>query len=96
LLGWKGKKADFCREVAEAAIKSAEAGMKEIGGEALEDEVLNDLKALMKDKKPVESLKNGLWKRLEMQIVLKGFVEMFKVVMSKERGSGILTEEMWR
>jgi hypothetical protein len=68
-LGWKKGSADFCRRVAKFAL----AVVGEAGKENVED-----LKLLVKDKNPVESLKNGLWKRLEVQLVLKGFVEMFK------------------
>ena len=77
-LGWKKGSADFCRAVAKFAVAVGEAVVKEVGGDALEPDALKDLKALMKDKNPVDSLKNGLWKKLEMQLVLKGFVEMFK------------------
>jgi hypothetical protein len=77
-LGWKKSSSQFCKEVAKFAIKSAEAAGKEIGGEALEnDEVLKELKRLAKDANPVENLKDGLWKRLEVQHILKGFVELF-------------------
>jgi hypothetical protein len=54
LLGWKGKQAEFCKKVAKAAVESAEAAMKEIGGEALEDDALKDLKGLANDAKPGE------------------------------------------
>lgn len=43
-LGWKGKEGSFCREVAKFSVKSAEAAVKNIGGDALEsDEILKDL-----------------------------------------------------
>jgi hypothetical protein len=90
-LGWKGKQAEFCKEVAIAAVKSAEAAAKEIGGEALENEVLKDLNALARESKPIESLKKGLWKRLEVQHILKGFVHRFgagRVVVNVYQTSG--------
>lgn len=89
LLGWKGAQAKFCRGVAIAALESAEAAAKEIGGVALEDEALQELRKLATVAKPVDSLKKGAWKRLEMQHILKGFVEMFpgKVVVNVYQAS---------
>lgn len=74
-LGWKKEAAEFCRQVAKFALKSAEAAAKEIGDGALENDTL---KALAEEKKPLEKLKKGFWKRLEVQHILNGFVEMFK------------------
>jgi hypothetical protein len=39
--------------------------------------VLKDLKRLANDPKPVESLKEGSWKQLEVQHILKRFVNLF-------------------
>jgi hypothetical protein len=77
-LGWRKNANDFCREVAKFAVKSAEAAAKEVGGEALESDTLRELKGLARQANPVDSLHNGLWKRLEVQHILNGFVELFK------------------
>jgi hypothetical protein len=77
-LGWRKNANDFCREVAKFAVKSAEATAREIGGEALESDTLRELKGLARQANPVDSLHNGLWKRLEVQHILNGFVELFK------------------
>ena len=81
-LKWKGSQAVFVREVAKAAVKMAEAAANEIGeGALVEANSLQELKNLAKHAKPVESL--GLWEKLEVQFILKGFVDMFhgKVVV---------------
>jgi hypothetical protein len=74
-LGWKGKQANFCKEVTNAAVKSAEAAAKEIGGAALESDALKDLGALAEDGRPVECLKKELWKKLEVQHIFERICE---------------------
>jgi hypothetical protein len=77
-LGWRGGNQDaFCKAVAKAAVSAAEATIKEIGKGAVDSQALNDLKRFAKDGKPCESLKSGAWKQLEIQQVLRGFVNMF-------------------
>jgi hypothetical protein len=86
-LSWRKGAPEFCRQVAKFAVKSAE-----VAG-ALEADTLKDLNALVDEKKPVEKLKKGFWKRLDVQHILKGFVEMFKeknvvVNVYQSRGGG--------
>jgi hypothetical protein len=78
-LGLKGgDSAKFCRAVASAAVTSSEAAAKEIGGIAVENGSLTQLKLLARHAKPVDALHNGLWKRLEVQHVLNGYATIFK------------------
>jgi hypothetical protein len=73
-LKWKGSQAAFCKEVAKSAVKVAEAAAKDLGKDALES---NALQELAKQAKPVHALRNGLWKKLEVDYILQGFVNMF-------------------
>jgi hypothetical protein len=73
-LKWKGSQAAFCKQVAKAAVKVAEAAAKDLGKDALES---NALQELAKEAKPVYALRNGLWKKLEVHYILQGFVNMF-------------------
>jgi hypothetical protein len=77
LLKWKGDQAKFCREVARAAVVSAETAAKEIGGDVLESEALNELRSFARQANPVDSLHNGKWKSLEVHYIFQGFVNMF-------------------
>jgi hypothetical protein len=43
----------------------------------LDSDALNELKSLAKHAKPMESLHNGKWMRLELQHIFQGFVSMF-------------------
>jgi hypothetical protein len=77
-LGWKGGDQDaFCKAVAKAAVASAGATVKEMGKGAVDAQALKDLKRFAKDDHPCESLKDGAWKQLEIQHVLRGFVNLF-------------------
>ena len=76
-LGWKGDQAKFCRQIAKAAVESAEAAAKEIGLVALEDNALQELKKLARHALPVDMLHNGTWKQIEAQHILRGYVNMF-------------------
>lgn len=77
-LGWKEDQAKFCRQVAKAAVESAEAAIKEIGADALEGNALQELKKLARHAFPVESIHNGAWKQIEAQHILRGYVNMFR------------------
>ncbi len=80
----KDKPEAFCKKLGEAALAVATETRKRLGEIAAPDESLKNLRILANERGRVGALKGGLWKNIEIQFVLPGYVRMFdgRVIVS--------------
>lgn len=77
-LGMSWSSETFCKKLAESAIKSIEEARKQTGDDSLDGETITVFRKLARETGRVGMLKRGLWRDLETQHVLNGYVSLFE------------------